>query len=153
MSYGHSNPLTKEMIAERIERLEAVNGVLVAQLCHDTADMLRQILPTFGGTGSFQSICSEPRFACTDVFVIEIHLDRRAMGVDQRLQEWLRALRCFGDYLVECDRGERPLMTIGRVETATYGSDADVLFARMLQGAAKAMDLGSFQLVKPELPF
>jgi hypothetical protein len=147
--YGHSNPLTKEKIAERIGQLDAIAGVLVAQLCHDTADMLRQLMPLFGGNSSFQSICAEPRYATTDCFVIEIHLERKAMGRDQRLQEWIKALRVFGDYLVECDRGESALVMSGRVDA----EGDDVIFARMLQGGGKASAINCFPTVKRILPF
>jgi hypothetical protein len=149
MPYGHSNPLTKEKIAERIERLEAVAGVLVAQLCHDTADMLRQILPTFGGRRAFQSICAEPLYATTDCFTIEIHTHRRAMGEHERLAEWLTILRMFGDYLVDCQRGDRKLTTPGSVEI----DGNHLIFARMLQGAEHSVPGECFTLVKQELPF
>lgn len=145
MPYGHSNPLTIEKIAERIGQLDAVAGVLVAQLCHDTADMLKAMLPTFGGSDSFQSICAEPKYACTDCFVIELHLERRAMGREQRLEEWLGALRSFGDYLLDCDRGDAVLSMSGRV-MADHG--AEVLFSRMLQGSAKTAPGAAFPTVR-----
>lgn len=150
MPYGHANPLTKEKIAERIGQLDAVAGVLVAQLCHDTADMLRQLLPAFGGNNSFQSICDDPKYATTDCFVMEIHLERRAMGCDQRLDEWIGALWAIGEYFVDCDRGDAVLSMSGRV-MADHG--AEVLFSRMLQGAGKTAPIAAFPTVRIWPPF
>jgi hypothetical protein len=110
VSYGRDNPLTREKIAERIGQLDAINGVLVAQLCWDTADMLRQILPAFqnggeAGRRSYASISDHPDHQSGWRLTLEFHFVRDA---DDHIAGIMRALRAHHQYLMECDRHVQP---------------------------------------------